>query len=367
MKITKVLAALACSLALTGCGPDSRLSVAVSSEYINIDPSNLPVASSSNVETSSINAETTPATTAETVEMIVTTEAEAPAYPVSMTATVNGSFNIGDTLTAANFTITVNMSDGTVLTNPPGFAADPLTLTQASNIINVAYGVLTTTVTVPATDAAASYITAPPKAGNYIVVLDPGHGGNDNGSGNGDMLEKNMTLKVGLACKAYLEAHYDGISVLMTRTEDTRLEIDQTGTDIKARCLYAVNAGADALVSLHFNATGEHNVFGSLGIATADANLRPYAESLSNCILTQIAKLGLRSKGTYTHKNEAGADYYAINRHSTQYGKVGIIIEHCFLDHENDIPYCNSDVALQALGEADARGIAAYFGLTPVR
>ena len=53
-------------------------------------------------------------------------------------------------------------------------------------------------------------------------------------------------------------------------------------------------------------------------------------------------------------------DYYAINRHCNNMGFPGVIIEHCFLDH--DTGYL-SDEWLVKFGIADAIGIAKYLNL----
>lgn len=52
------------------------------------------------------------------------------AIPQSMTATVNGTHLLGDTLEAKDFTIKVQYSDGSVKTNPNGWTAWPLKLTD---------------------------------------------------------------------------------------------------------------------------------------------------------------------------------------------------------------------------------------------
>lgn len=73
-----------------------------------------------------------------------------PATAVSISAKVSGTHYVGDTLTAADFTITVNMSDGSTVKNPAGWNADKLTLDSESTVITVTYNGLSTTVTVKA-------------------------------------------------------------------------------------------------------------------------------------------------------------------------------------------------------------------------
>ncbi len=82
----------------------------------------------------------------------------------SITASVSGSHYIGDTLTGADFTVTVTMSDGTTLTNPAGWSASPLALTGETNKVTVSYQGVSTTVTVSAAERAAQTQPAAPPA-----------------------------------------------------------------------------------------------------------------------------------------------------------------------------------------------------------
>ena len=70
--------------------------------------------------------------------------------PKSITASVKGNHYIGDTLGSGDFTVYITMSDGATQTNPAGWSASPLTLSNASNQITVSYGELSTVITVAA-------------------------------------------------------------------------------------------------------------------------------------------------------------------------------------------------------------------------
>ncbi len=75
--------------------------------------------------------------------------------PVSINVTVkNKKHNVGDTLSAKDFTVTVNMSDGSKVKNPAGWTANPLVLSSESTEITVAYNGLSTKITVKANPAA---------------------------------------------------------------------------------------------------------------------------------------------------------------------------------------------------------------------
>lgn len=79
-----------------------------------------------------------------------------------------------------------------------------------------------------------------------VIVLDPGHGGADNGTQNEKLglKEKTFTLDVALRLKRLLEIR--GYKVILTRDSDERV-------DLIDRSLIANRAGADLFLSIHFN------------------------------------------------------------------------------------------------------------------
>lgn len=80
-----------------------------------------------------------------------------------------------------------------------------------------------------------------------VIAIDPGHGGKDPGAVANGLKEKDLTLGVGLYLKEYLEQA--GIKVIMTRSTDTYLTLDE-------RVAVAEKGGADTFVSLHMNSAG---------------------------------------------------------------------------------------------------------------
>ena len=85
-----------------------------------------------------------------------------------------------------------------------------------------------------------------------IIVLDPGHGGQDNGMENKPLKlrEKILTLDVALRLKKLLETR--GCTVVLTRNDDRQLGPDKQ-TDFMTRWDITNRARADLFVSIHFN------------------------------------------------------------------------------------------------------------------
>lgn len=82
------------------------------------------------------------------------------------------------------------------------------------------------------------------KEDEFIVCIDPGHGGSDTGAGDPGAYEKDQVLEVALMVRAYLEEQ--NIKVIMTRTRDCTNDLDE-------RIAFANENYADVMVSIHRN------------------------------------------------------------------------------------------------------------------
>jgi N-acetylmuramoyl-L-alanine amidase len=87
-----------------------------------------------------------------------------------------------------------------------------------------------------------------------LVVIDPGHGGNDGGArGPNHTLEKTITLNLAHILVQQLKVRY---RVLLTRNEDY-------GLDLATRTAVANHANAEIFISLHTGSSFIHNINGS--------------------------------------------------------------------------------------------------------
>lgn len=187
------------------------------------------------------------------------------------------------------------------------------------------------------------------------IVIDPGHGGENLGTTQNGFLEKDMTLKTALAMYDML-CQFDNVEVYMTRTEDRDV-------DFKERAEYAVSVNADFLFGIHYNASVEHDLFGSEVWISAFPPYNAYGYQFAYVHQLMMADKGLFLRGIKTSINDAGKDYYAIIRESKVLSLPAVIIEHCHVDEERDVSFCDSEEDLAAFGEADALAVAKYFGL----
>jgi len=89
-----------------------------------------------------------------------------------------------------------------------------------------------------------------------VVVIDPGHGGENVGAqGPGGTLEKNIALSIARKLRAEL-VNARGLQVFLTRERDEEVELD-------ARTAIANNYKADLFVSIHANASRARGAKGS--------------------------------------------------------------------------------------------------------
>ncbi len=188
-----------------------------------------------------------------------------------------------------------------------------------------------------------------------VIVIDPGHGGENLGTKVGSQEEKYMTMTTALAMYEELK-QYDDVEVYLTRTEDVDVSI-------KARAEFAKSVNADFVFSIHYNASENHTLFGAEIWIPQDAPYNGYGYQFGYEFLKPLQERGLFIRGIKTRKGEKGLDYYGIIRETAAMGIPAVILEHCHVDEARDIPFCDSEEDLKLFGREDATAVAKYFGL----
>lgn len=188
-----------------------------------------------------------------------------------------------------------------------------------------------------------------------IVVIDPGHGGENDGTTECGFLEKEMNLTTAIALYNEL-TKFDNIEVYLTRWDDRDLTL-------KERAQFAADKKADFLISIHYNAAESHALFGSEVWISLFPEAHNYGYQLGTEILKEFRDMGLHLRGIKTKPHSKGLDYYGVIREAIKLNIPTIIVEHCHVDHSADNGYCDSEEELKAFGIADAHAIARYYGL----
>lgn len=158
---------------------------------------------------------------------------------------------------------------------------------------------------------------------DFVVVIDPGHGGIDAGkvAANGTE-EKDINLKIALNIKKQLEKQ--GVEVVMTRTEDKRLGRTQA-EDLKER-VRVINDNQPVLaVSIHQNSYHEESVHGAQMFYYTDSERGKSAAMLLQQFLEGIEPDNVRQV-------KANNTYYILKN-----TEVPTVIAECgFLSNKSD-------------------------------
>ena len=217
----------------------------------------------------------------------------------------------------------------------------------------------------------AAQVSAPllsAQAGPFVIVIDPGHGGYDSGA-NSYVVEKDVNLAIASYLSSELK-QYTNVKVYMTRSDDTFVSLGD-------RVSMAIGWGANVVVSIHNNAGGGRGAEVIVPNSSSWYYSACYSQGqeLGNNILNELRGIGLGvHQGVYSkdttnnsrYPDGSVSDYFTLVEGPREYGVLGIIVEHAFVDTASDAAFLQGDANLRKLALADARGIARTYGLTKV-
>ena len=171
------------------------------------------------------------------------------------------------------------------------------------------------------------------------VVLDPGHGGRDNGARWYGVSEKTLNLDVARRVERHLKKR--GIRVVMTRRSDTFVSIEQ-------RAAIANRHSDSVFVSIHFNAHTNRSIKGIESFYISSKGKR-----LADCIQRRLAKrIRTRDRGSKKH-------HYAV---LTKTRGVAALVECGFISNRWECNRCSETWFREILAQEIASGIATYCG-----
>ena len=187
-----------------------------------------------------------------------------------------------------------------------------------------------------------------------IIVIDPGHGGNDSGAiGPSGVMEKTVTLRVALELEKLLLD--EGAEVIMTRRTD--IEVAPKGraaTDIeelKSRCDIANDSDADIFVSIHADSFTNPASRGTTGYYYSKGS--PNSKKLADCIRAAlIEQIKTPSRGTQP------CNFYVVRNTDMP----ATLIELAFISNPIEEALMNSKEGVQKAAQGIFDGIEDYFG-----
>lgn len=198
-----------------------------------------------------------------------------------------------------------------------------------------------------------------------VVLLDPGHGGDDPGAiARNGLAEKQLTLDLARRVRVHLANA--GIRAVLTRETDRAVSLDQRVAMIR-------RSGANVFVSLHFNAATSTSMYGVETFAltpmgyssTAGGDsasrrvqrLTGHAFDAANLYLAYQIQRSLRLWMGTSHDRGVRRARFAVLRDATC---PAVLVEAGFLSHSPTAQRLASSAYLDTLAQRIALGIAEY-------
>lgn len=175
------------------------------------------------------------------------------------------------------------------------------------------------------------------KPGSWLIVLDAGHGGRDQGTSAGEILEKEINLSV--VKKLAEELEDAGATVILTREEDVKIGLEE-------RAAFANQNEADIFVSLHCNyCEDDAGVQGLECYYREDSDDgRILAEQIVQSVETED---GIKNRGTRT------ADFRVLRKTDMP----AVLIEMGYLSNKTECERMADETYQKLLAEKIAEGI----------
>ena len=182
-----------------------------------------------------------------------------------------------------------------------------------------------------------------------VIVVDPGHGGHDNGTHSNGVSEKDLTLPIGVELGEKLARA--GANVIMTRRTDIFIPLTE-------RSAIANRNHADMFISCHINSAGGASTAES-GTITFYHGQNQISKILAECIQGEIHRANrLPSIGAWSDTRIYGIGF-SVLRNTTA---PCVLIEMGFLNNAHDRPILQTQDFQDAVTTAIVRGVRIYLG-----
>lgn len=182
-----------------------------------------------------------------------------------------------------------------------------------------------------------------------IIVLDPGHGGNDSGAVSNGLQEKAVALSVAKKVESKLKK--DGAKVIMTRTNDRRMELNE-------RTAFAKKVHAESFISIHLNSATNSSAHGtetfySSQVYAGDQNLNGYESK----ILATFVNSSIIKEVNTANRGVKDRAFYVIRKNNIP----AILIELAFISNPTDRDKLKSEYYQEKFADAIYKGIVQYY------
>lgn len=206
-------------------------------------------------------------------------------------------------------------------------------------------------VTLPVADPEPEPDPEPAPPTGILVCIDPGHGGNDGGTGDPEKrLEKTDNLTLAEALKHEMELA--GIEVVMTREEDKYVSLDD-------RCYIANRSGANYLISLHRNSfDGEVKGVEVWRSHNANDEALTFAENVHDGLID----VGISNDRGVRMGSQSNPNFDLQMNRNTEMPSVLVELGFIDVDEDNELYDTNMKAYCRSMAQAVLDTYAAYHG-----
>ncbi len=198
--------------------------------------------------------------------------------------------------------------------------------------------------------------TADVSEDEFIVIIDPGHGGEDSGAVANSLLEKDINLDISLRLRDMLRA--SGIAVKMTRDSDLSIYDTSAGTirekkvsDLKNRVEIANSGKNNVLVSIHQNKFEDGKYSGAqMFYSVNNEKSKDLAESIRKSVT------GLIQQDNNRELKKAGSGIYLLNKTTVP----SVVVECGFLSNTKEAKMLSDEEYKSKMAFAIYCGILEY-------
>ena len=184
---------------------------------------------------------------------------------------------------------------------------------------------------------------------NYIVVIDPGHGGKDNGCENNGVLEDDINLEIGL--KLFEELTTQGFRTYLTRDGDYDLASvnasNRKNEDLRNRVKIINNYDANLVISLHVNYYSSSSIQGPMVYYKNDQ------ESKDLALIIQEKLNQASGLDKIIHKE----DFYIFRNTYCP----SLLIECGFISNDSDLNRLTNSTYQTIISKKISEGLISYF------
>jgi N-acetylmuramoyl-L-alanine amidase len=186
-------------------------------------------------------------------------------------------------------------------------------------------------------------VSASSKDGEKIIIIDAGHGGDDDGAGTADGInEKDIVLSI--AREIERTGQEKGIKVILTRSDDVAITLSE-------RLLLAERFSADLFISLHVGVHPQTNVSGIECIVSEENAKFIESKRLAEFLVSQLSTLeGIAVKEMKKSK------YYVLKNSSVP----AVMLELGYLSNKGDFAFLRNTKNQKILSERIIAGVSGY-------